>query len=112
MVDQQIRVEQHWVWSDGAASQFKACRPFYYVSRYFRRHGARMKWFFQASGHGKGVHDALGGHIKTSLAAEQLKGLQGQKLENASDVVAFCRDKFAFGVMKEYGDVQMVRRVF
>lgn len=55
MADQGIHVDQHWVWSDGAASQFKACRPFYYVSRYYSRHGARMKWFFHASGHGKGV---------------------------------------------------------
>jgi hypothetical protein len=50
-----ILVDQHWVWSDGAASQLKACRPFYYVSRYFKTFGARMKWFFHASGYGQGV---------------------------------------------------------
>jgi hypothetical protein len=55
MKDQGIRIEQHWVWSDGAASQFKSCRPFYYVSRYFKRFGTRIKWFFHAIGHGKGV---------------------------------------------------------
>jgi hypothetical protein len=55
MKDEGIHFQQHWVWSDGAASQFKSCRPFYYISRYYKRHGARMKWYFHASGHGKGV---------------------------------------------------------
>lgn len=55
MKDEGISFQQHLVWSDGAASQFKSCRPFYYISRYYKQHGARMKWFFHASGHGKGV---------------------------------------------------------
>jgi hypothetical protein len=55
MKSEEISFKHHWVWSDGAASQFKACRPFYYVSRYYKRHGAQMKWFFHALGHGKGV---------------------------------------------------------
>lgn len=33
-------------------------------------------------------------------------------MENAIDVVDFCKEKFALGAMKEYGDVQMVRRIF
>jgi hypothetical protein len=55
MKGQGIHFNQHWVWSDGAASQFKSCRLFYYIARYYKRFGARMKWFFHASGHGKGV---------------------------------------------------------
>ncbi|CAM6084857.1 unnamed protein product [Calypogeia fissa] len=112
MKEQAITFNQHWVWSDGAASQFKSCRPFYYVSRYYRRHGARMKWFFHATGHGKGVADALGGHVKSALEKEQLKGREGAWLENAHDVVLFCKSKFALGQEKEYGDVQLVRQLF
>lgn len=56
--------------------------------------------------------DALGGHIKQGIEKEQLKGIHGQKLENAHDVVMFCKDKFAVGQEKEYGDVQLVRRMF
>ncbi|CAM6083796.1 unnamed protein product [Calypogeia fissa] len=112
MKDQGIKFDQHWVWSDGAASQFKSCRPFYYVARYFRRFGARMKWFFHATGHGKGVADALGGHIKQGVEREQRKGTKGAKLECAHDVVSFCEEKFALGQAKEYGDVQFVRRFF
>lgn len=58
------------------------------------------------------VQDALGGQIKTGLAAEQLKGTQGHRLENAGDVVAFCKEKFEIGQVQEYGDVQLVRRIF
>ncbi|CAM6127423.1 unnamed protein product [Calypogeia fissa] len=112
MKAQGINLDQHWVWSDGAASQFKSCRPFYYVSRYCHRFGARMKWFFHASGHGKGVADALGGHIKQGIEREQLKGIDGHLLENAHDVVNFCEQKFALGQEKEYGDVLLVRRMF
>jgi hypothetical protein len=58
------------------------------------------------------VKDALGGHIKSGLEKEQLKGIHGARLENASDAVAFCREKFALGQEKEYGDVLLVRRTF
>ncbi|CAM6126797.1 unnamed protein product [Calypogeia fissa] len=56
--------------------------------------------------------DGLGGHIKQGLEKEQLKGIQGHRLENAHDEVEFLREKFAMGQEKEYGDVQMVRRIF
>ncbi|KAI5074791.1 hypothetical protein GOP47_0010752 [Adiantum capillus-veneris] len=29
-----LNIRRHWVWSDGAASQFKARRPFYFLARY------------------------------------------------------------------------------
>ena len=29
-----LSLKEHWVWSDGAASQFKAKRPFYFVAWY------------------------------------------------------------------------------
>jgi hypothetical protein len=41
-----------------------------------------------------------------------LKGIQGACVETASDAVAFCREKFALGQEREYGDVLMVQRMF
>ncbi|KAI5076014.1 hypothetical protein GOP47_0008079, partial [Adiantum capillus-veneris] len=34
-----LNIKRHWVWSDGAASQFKARRPFYFLASfyYFKR---------------------------------------------------------------------------
>ena len=33
LVSQGLKFKRHWVWSDGAASQFKAARPFYFIAR-------------------------------------------------------------------------------
>ena len=76
------------MWSDGAASQFKTRRPFYFVARYASLTGVQMSWFFSASGHGKGEHDGAGAVVKRTLTHEQLKA-DGPKLTCAADVVAY-----------------------
>ena len=67
-----VSLKQHWVWSDGAASQFKARRPFYFVARYGTLTGIRMTHHFFGLGHGKGEHDGAGAVIKRHLTHEQL----------------------------------------
>lgn len=90
---QNLFPNKHWVWSDGAASQFKAKRPFYFVARYFQMTGVEMMWNFFASGHGKGEHDGAGAVIKRTLTQEQLKPVAWH-LKCAGDVVAFLKHKF------------------
>ena len=34
LLDQHLELTQHWIWSDGIASQFKAKQPFYFVGKY------------------------------------------------------------------------------
>ena len=65
--------QHHWVWSNGAASQFKARRPFYSVARYYQLTGLQMTHNFSASGHGKREHDGAGAVIKRTLTHEELK---------------------------------------
>lgn len=55
MREQHFLVDRHIMWSDGCAAQFKACRPFSYVAKYYHDHGVPFMWCFHASGHGKGV---------------------------------------------------------
>ena len=57
----------HVVWSDGAASQFKSARTWYFVARYPSLtcfagllQGYNMTWNFFAFGHGKGEVDGVG----------------------------------------------------
>ena len=83
-----LDLRQHWVWSDGAASQFKAKRPFYFVGRYPGLTGMNMIWNFFESGHGKGEHDGAGAVVKRALTHEQLKP-DGAELKCAKDVVKF-----------------------
>jgi hypothetical protein len=49
-----------------------------------------MVWSFFRSSHGKGVHDGASVVLKQEIYKEQL-GMNPCKLQNASDVVAFCQ---------------------
>ena len=60
-------------YSTGAASQFKARRPFYFIGRYPSKTGLEIRWIFFGSSHGKGEHDGAGAVIKWALTHEQLK---------------------------------------
>ena len=91
--EQSISIKSHWVWSDGAASQFKARRPFYFVARYYQLTGLQMMHNFSASGHGKGEHDGAGAVIKRTLTHEELKP-DGWPMKCAADVANFLKFKF------------------
>ena len=78
---------KHWVWLDGAASQFKAKRSFYFVAKYWSLTSMEMNWNFFCSGHGKGEHDGVGAIIKRALTHEQLKQHSVQ-LNRAAEVVS------------------------
>lgn len=101
------RAKRHWVWSDGCAAQFKAKRPFYFVTRYFQLTGKEMCWNFFVSGHGKGEHDGAGAVIKRALTHEQLK-VDGTPLKCAADVVYFLREKFNHsGKSRVFWDIKL-----
>ena len=86
-------MEHHWVWSDGAASQFKAHRPYYFVVRYYQMTRLHMMHSFSASGHGKGEHDGAGAVIMKTLTHEELK-LDGWPLKCTANVVSFLNTTF------------------
>ena len=107
-----VAFKQHWVWSDGAVSQFKARRPFYFVARYGTLTGIRMMHHFSSSGHGKGEHDGAGAVIKRHLTHEQLKP-NGVKLQNGAEVVWFLRETMSTGADATYpSKARVVSRVF
>ena len=89
------------MWSDGAASQFKAARPFYFVARYGALAEMGMSWFFFGSGHDKGEHDGAGAVVKRTLTHEQLKP-NGVILRCATNVVAFCQANLSQGAPASY----------
>ena len=85
----------HMVWSDGAASQFKSTRAWYFVARYLSLtcfvglpYGCDLYWNFFASRHEKGEVDGVGTLCKREIRSEQMKP-NTQRLENAADIVAF-----------------------
>ena len=107
-----VSLKQHWVWSDGAASQFKAKRPFYFVARYGTMTNIQMTHHFSGSGHGKGEHDGAGAVIKRHLTQEQLKP-NSVKLQCTADVVPFLRQTMSEGANATYpSKIRPVTRVF
>ena len=79
--DQVLFFNKHWVWSNGAASQFKVVRPFYFVSKYLKLTVVQISWNFLTFGHVKGEHDGVGAVVKRALTNEQLKS-DGETLKN------------------------------
>lgn len=108
MKQQGHRLRYHWVWSDGAASQFKARQPHYFVGRYYQLTGLHMMHNFSASRHGKGEHDGAGAVIKRTLTHEELKP-DGWPMKCAADVVNFLNMRFQ--PTREGGSVS-TKRVF
>ena len=86
-------LQHHWVWLDGAASQFKARRPYYFVARYYQMTGLHMMHNFSAYGHGKGEHDGAGVVIKRTLTHKELKP-DGWPMKCAANVVSFLNAMF------------------
>ena len=110
--DQGLSFIKHWVWSDGAASQFKAKQPFYFVARYWSLTGMEMNWNFFCSGHGKGEHDGAGAVTERALTHEQLKQHSVQ-LNCAAEVVSFLRMHLSTGATVMYDKQKReVSRVF
>lgn len=89
-----VKIEKHFVWSDGCASEFKSSRPFYALCRYHRNDNIPHVWSFFQSGHGKGEHDGVGACIKHALRKHQLN-YEGDRIKDAHDVVEWCQKHFA-----------------
>jgi hypothetical protein len=87
----------HVVWSDGCSTQFKCARAWYFVTQYAwlsickeRLEGVQMCWNYFAFDHGKGRVDGEDTLLKHEIHKDQIKA-QAIKLQNAHDVVTFCR---------------------
>jgi hypothetical protein len=113
LVEQGFQLPQeHIVFSDGCATQFKCSRSLFHVGRYpslTRSNemplGCRMQWNYFGTGHGKGRWDGAGATIKQALRNEQVKP-NGLRLQNASDVVTYLRVHLS----REYAGYEGVRR--
>jgi hypothetical protein len=58
LIERGIWPAQHIVFSHGCASQFKSCRPMFFVARYpALTGGCQMRWEYFGTCHGKGTLD-------------------------------------------------------
>jgi len=54
---QGVQPHEHWVLSNGCASQFKGAHAIFFVARYpTLTNGCKMRWQYFGTSHGKGMH--------------------------------------------------------
>ena len=71
--DNNIQMEQHWIWSHDCAGQFKNSRVFQWLCILHKRHEVPHIWNYFEIGHGKGKHDGAVACIKTALRRQEMK---------------------------------------
>ena len=71
--DNNIQMEQHWIWSDGCVGQFKNSFVFQWLCILDKRHKVLHIWNYFETKHEKGEHDRGGASIKTALCRKEMK---------------------------------------
>ena len=85
-----ILINEHWIWSDGCAGQFKSSRSFFWLCRLQRKTNIKHHWNFFETGHGKGEHDGAGACVKRALRRHQMSH-SADRFVSADQVVQWCR---------------------
>jgi len=78
--------QNHWIWSDGCARQFKSQISWYFVNQYPEiTNGCNCIWSFFGSGYGKGPYDGTRALLKRYMHNAQLD-VHGPKLQDVETV--------------------------
>jgi len=85
-----IQMDQHWIWSDGCAGQFKNARIFQWLCSLHKNYKVPHMWNYFETGHGKGEHDGAGACVKTALRREELKLSTISTIRNVQSIVRWC----------------------
>ena len=80
-------MDQHWIWSDGCAGQFKNARIFQWLCSLHKKYKVPCMWNYFETGHGKGEHDGAGACVKIALRKEKLKLSTIYTIQNAQSIV-------------------------
>ena len=86
--DNNIQMEQHWIWSDGCAGQFKNSLVFQSLCILHKRHKMSHIWnYFET---GQGEHDGAGACINTTLRRKEMKFTTISLIRDANTIIAWC----------------------
>ena len=94
-------MEQHWIWSDGYAGQFKNSRVFQWLCILHKRHKVPHIWKYFDTGHEKGEHDGPGACIKTTLRRQEMKFTTILLIRDANTIVAWCSSVMGQGAKRK-----------
>ena len=81
-----VKFNEHWIWLDGCAGQFKYSRSFFCN-------------FFE-TGHGKGEHDGAGACIKIALRRWKMNH-SSRQFHSAAEIVQRCKSHLSHGCSQQ-----------
>ena len=93
-----IHIDQHWIWSDGCAGQFKNAHVFQRLFMLPRKIKVPHIWNYFETRHGKGGHDGVGVCIKTTLCRQEMKFTIVSIIQDAKSIVEWCFSTMGEGV--------------
>ena len=85
-----IHMDQHLIWSDGCAVQFKYARDLQWMSMLHKTYNVPHIWNYFETGHCKGEHDRAGACIKTALWREEMRFTRKPHIKDAESIVQWC----------------------
>ena len=88
--DNNMQMEQNWIWFDGCVGKFKNSRVFQWLCILHKRHKVPHIWNYFETGHGKGEHDGVGTCIKTALCRKEMKFTTILLIWDAKTIIALC----------------------
>ena len=83
-------MEQHWIFSDGCAGQFKNSCVFQWLCILHKRHNVPHIWNHFETEQRKGEHDGVGACIKTALHRQEMKFRTISLTQYADTIVTWC----------------------
>ena len=88
--DNNIHMEQHWIWSDDYAGKLENANVFQWLCVLHKRHKVPHIWNYFETENRKGEHDGAGACIKTALRRKEMKFTTILLIRDENTIVAWC----------------------
>ena len=88
--DNNIQMEQHWIWSDGCTRKLKNSCVFQWLCILHKMLKVPHIWNYLETGHEKGEHDGAGACINTALRRKEMNFTTISVIRDANSIVEWC----------------------
>ena len=85
-------MDQHWIWSDGCASQFKNARVFQWMTMLHQTYNVLQIWNYFETRHEKGEHVGVSACINTALRREEMRFTRNPHIKDVESIVQWCSE--------------------
>ena len=99
-----VKFNEHWIWLDGCARQFKSSRSFFWLCRLHKALNIKHGWNFFETGHGKGEHDCAGACVKRALQRCKMNH-SSRQFHSTAEVFQRCKSNLSHDCSQQSKDV-------